>query len=297
MEKSEIKIVFMGTPNISANLLESLINDGFNIVAVIAQPDKPKGRKGILEKVPTKVVAEKYGIPVYQPVKLKKDFDFLKSFESDIFLTMAFGQILSQEVLDIPKYGCLNLHGSLLPKYRGASPIQTALFNGETISGVTLMEMIKEMDAGNIIAKEEVKIDIDDNCTSLFNKMSFAAFKLCQEKLLPYLNKQIKSVPQNSEEATYCHIIKADQEHIDLSLNVKNIFNLIRGLSDEPGAYLMLEETKIKIFRAHYDEKIRSKIIGEIVEADKNGLAFQTNGGCLFIDELDRKSTRLNSSH
>ena len=160
----------MGTPSISSKVLEGLIENGYQVVAVIAQPDRPVGRKKILEPVPTKVVAEKYNIPVFQPVKIRKEFDFVYDLKPDVIVTLAYGQIVPQALLDIPKYGAINLHGSLLPKYRGAAPIQYALMNNEKVSGMTLMKMVKEMDAGEMYDKEIVAIDEEDNMTSLFER-------------------------------------------------------------------------------------------------------------------------------
>ena len=172
------RIIFMGTPEISAHVLEGLISSGYNVIALIAQPDRPVGRKKILEPVPTKVVAEKHQIPVYQPVKIRKEYEFVKELNPDVIITLAYGQIVPQGLLDIPRLGCINLHGSLLPKYRGAAPIQYALMNNDKITGMTLMKMVKEMDAGEMYATEEVEISPLDNSTSLFNKMGEAALKL-----------------------------------------------------------------------------------------------------------------------
>ena len=150
MDKSEIRLLFMGTPEISAYVFEKMIEDGYHFVGLVAQPDHPVGRKGIIEKVPTKKVAEKYSIPVFQPIKIRDDFAFVDDIKPDLVITLAYGQIVPQAFLDKVPMGCLNLHGSLLPKYRGASPIQTALINGDSITGVTLMEMVKAMDAGRM---------------------------------------------------------------------------------------------------------------------------------------------------
>ena len=151
----------MGTPEISAYVLEKLIEDGYRIKALITNPDKPVGRKGILTPPPTKVVAERHGIPVYQPVRLRKDHDWFATLGVDLLLTFAYGQIVPEDMLSIPPKGCLNLHGSLLPAYRGAAPMQRAIENGETVSGVTLMEMVKAMDAGRMYAKKEVPIILE----------------------------------------------------------------------------------------------------------------------------------------
>ena len=183
MKKEQLRVIFMGTPNISAKVFEAMIEAGYNFVGLIAQPDRPVGRHGELEKVPTKVVAEKSNIPVFQPLKIRKEYEFVKELNPDIIITLAYGQIVPQGLLDIPKYGCLNLHGSLLPKYRGAAPIQFALINNEKVTGMTLMEMIDKMDAGRMYAKKEVAIDENDNTTSLFEKMGEAAKQLILEAL------------------------------------------------------------------------------------------------------------------
>ena len=167
----DVKILYMGTPEMSAKVLETLILDGFNIVGVVAQEDQPVGRKAIITEVPTKVVAKAHNIPVYQPHKIRLDYEFVKEINPDLILTMAYGQIVPQGLLDIPKMGALNLHGSILPKYRGAAPIQRAIMNGETETGVTLMEMVDKMDAGQMFGVEKCEITPEDNYTSLCEKI------------------------------------------------------------------------------------------------------------------------------
>lgn len=285
----ELKIVFMGTPEISAGLLRTLFENGFNVVGVIAQPDKPVGRKGILQKVPTKVVAEEFGVPCYQPIKIRKEFDFLKEINPDLILTFAYGQIVPQGVLDIPKYGCLNFHGSLLPKYRGAAPIQFALINNERVTGITLMEMIKEMDAGKMYATKEVEIEDIDNSTSLFKKIEKAACDLLLETIQDYVDGNLPGEEQDASKATFCPTIKAEEEKINLDFTAKEIWGWIRALSDEPGAFLYLNNLKIKIFKAALIDDNSSGNVGEIIKADKSGFVFQTKCGCISILELQKE--------
>ena len=197
MEKKDLNLLFMGTPEISAYVFEQMILDGYHFVGLVAQPDHPVGRKGIIEKVPTKVIAEKYNIPVFQPIKIRKDFSFMDNLKVDLVITLAYGQIVPQGFLDIPRFGCLNLHGSLLPKLRGASPVQTALINNEKVTGVTLMEMVAAMDAGRMYGKKEVVIEEDDNATSLFKKISEAAKDLVLELLPKYVDGELEGIPQN----------------------------------------------------------------------------------------------------
>ena len=167
MDIKSKRIIFMGTPEISATVLSGLISNGYNVVALIAQPDRPVGRKKVLEPVPTKVVALEHNIPIYQPIKIRKEYEFVNDLRPDVIITLAYGQIVPQGLLDIPALGCINLHGSLLPKYRGAAPIQYSLMNNDKVTGMTLMKMVKEMDAGEMYAIEKVEISLEDNSTSL----------------------------------------------------------------------------------------------------------------------------------
>ena len=292
MDKSNIKLVFMGTPEISAYVFNKMIEEGYNFVGLIAQPDHPVGRKGLLEKVPTKVVAEKYGIPVFQPVKIRDDYAFIDDIKPDLVITLAYGQIVPQGFLDKIPMGCLNLHGSLLPKYRGASPIQTALINGEEVTGVTLMEMVKAMDAGRMYAKKTVVIEENDNSTSLFDKIKIAASQLVLEALPKYINGELIGEPQDENEVTFCSLIKPEQEKLDLSLPAESIIGWIRGLSDEPGAYLYINNLKLKIYKEKIVNNTVDHQVGEIVSADKNGLIFQAKDAQIAILELQKEGKK-----
>lgn len=292
MEKKELNLLFMGTPEISAYVFEQMILDGYHFVGLVAQPDHPVGRKGIIKKVPTKVIAEKYNIPVFQPIKIRKDFSFMDNLKVDLVITLAYGQIVPQGFLDIPRFGCLNLHGSLLPKLRGASPVQTALINNEKVTGVTLMEMVAAMDAGRMYGKKEVIIEEDDNATSLFKKISEAAKDLVLELLPKYVNGELEGIPQNEEEVTFCSLIKPEQEKLDLSKDILEVYGYIRGLSDEPGAYLYLDNQKLKIFKAKIANDLVTAEVGTIVQADKRGLLLQCQNGQLAILELQKEGKK-----
>lgn len=292
MEKKDLNLLFMGTPEISAYVFEQMILDGYHFVGLVAQPDHPVGRKGIIEKVPTKVIAEKYNVPVFQPIKIRKDFSFMDNLKVDLVITLAYGQIVPQGFLDIPRFGCLNLHGSLLPKLRGASPVQTALINNEKVTGVTLMEMVAAMDAGRMYGKKEVVIDEEDNATSLFKKISEAAKDLVLELLPKYVNGELEGVPQNEEEVTFCSLIKPEQEKLDLSKDILEVYGYIRGLSDEPGAYLYLDNQKLKIFKAKIANDLVTAEVGTIVQADKRGLLLQAKNGQLAILELQKEGKK-----
>ena len=292
MEKNDLKLVFMGTPEISAYVFEKMIEAGYHFVGLVAQPDHPVGRKGIIEKVPTKVVAEKYNIPVFQPEKIRLDYSFIDEIKPDLVITLAYGQIVPQGFLDKIPMGCLNLHGSLLPKYRGASPVQTALINNEKVTGVTLMEMVKAMDAGRMYAKKEVLIDEDDNATSLFNKIKEAAKELVLEALPKYIAGELKGEIQNEEQVTFCSIIKPEQEKLDLSLSAEAIVGWIRGLSDEPGAYLYLNNLKLKIYKAKVVDNSKTAMVGEIIKADKNGFYIQASDGVISLLEVQKEGKK-----
>ncbi|MBE6135821.1 MAG: methionyl-tRNA formyltransferase [Erysipelotrichaceae bacterium] len=288
----EIKILFMGTPEIAAGVLEKLILCGYNIVGVVSQPDRPVGRKKLLLPTPTKEVALKYNIPCYQVEKIRKEFDFVNEINPDLILTLAYGQIIPQALIDIPRFGCLNLHGSLLPKYRGAAPIQYALINNDKITGMSLMEMNDKMDEGKVYATNVIDIDEDDNATSLFMKMGEAAFELVNDCLDDYLNGKLPGEEQDSSLASYCPTIKKEEEKLNFNDSVTRMYGYIRALSDEPGAYLIHQEETIKIFKAKivsYDIKGQ---LGEILQIDKNGILLQCKDGILSLIELQKQGKK-----
>ncbi len=286
MDKNSQRIIFMGTPEISATVLEGLISAGYNVVAVIAQPDRPVGRKKVLMPVPTKFVAEAHQIPVYQPLKIRKEYEFVKELKPDVIITLAYGQIVPQGLLDIPTLGCINLHGSLLPKYRGAAPIQYALMNNETETGMTLMKMVKEMDAGEMYAVEKVTIDPSDNATSLFKKMGDAALRLILRELPKYFKGELPGVAQDESLVTFAPSIKPEEEKLDLNKSKEELHGYIRALSDVPGAYLFHGESKLKIYRSEIVSSDVRGEVGEIIQADKKGLYLQTKNGILSLFEL-----------
>ena len=245
----------------SAKVLEALISGGFNIVGVVAQEDQPVGRKAIITEVPTKVVAKTYNIPVYQPHKIRLDYEFVKEINPDLILTMAYGQIVPQGLLDIPKLGALNLHGSILPKYRGAAPIQRAIMNGETETGVTLMEMVDKMDAGRMYGVEKCEIFPEDNYTSLCDKIVKCCVRAARKYIPMYINGELEGVEQDESQVTFADKIKPETEKLSLEYGVDQFINYVRGMSEEPGAYLLIDGQKFKIFRA---EKSNQSVNGPV---------------------------------
>ena len=292
MDKNNLRIVFMGTPEISAGVLKTLLEEGYNIVGVIAQPDRPVGRKKIIDPVPTKKIAMEYNIPIFQPVKIRLDYEFVKELHPDVIITLAYGQIVPQGLLDIPLYGCINLHGSLLPKYRGAAPIQYALINNEAETGMTLMEMTAKMDAGRIYAIDKVKIDDEDNSSTLFKKMEEAAKKLIIRALPQYIDGELKGKEQDESLVTFSPTIKPEEEKLSLNDSVLRIHGYIRGLADEIGAYLYLDNEKIKIFKSKIISNDVVGKVGEIIKADKNGLVLQCKDGQLSLLELQKEGKK-----
>ena len=281
---SDYRIVYMGTPKISAQILEKMIEDGFNIVAVIAQEDKPVGRKGVLEPVPTKQVALAHNIPVYQPHRIRKEYEFVKDLKPDLILTMAYGQIVPHELLVIPKLGCLNLHGSLLPKLRGAAPIQRAILNGDTVTGVTLMEMVDEMDAGKMFAKEACAITDEDTTTSLQQKIVECAVKLVEEKLPLYLDGKLPGEEQDPKEVTFADKIQPEDEKVSFKLATHKFIRYVHALSEEPGAYVYLDDLKLKLFRVHYVNKETNNPVGTLLIV--KGTYIQLKDGVIQVDEI-----------
>ena len=281
-DKSNARIVFMGTPMIAAVSLRGLLEEGYRVVGVITNPDKPTGRKKILTPSPVKQVALEYGIPVFQPEKIRLDYAFLPPLEPDVIVTLAYGQIVPQEVLDCPKRGCINLHGSLLPKYRGAAPMQSAILEGEKVTGVTLMEMVAKMDAGKMFDTISFPIEEDDDYGSVYEKMSLAAKELILQDLLPYLNGELPGVEQDESQVTFAAKIKPEDEHLDLNLDASSFLRHVKALSPTPGGYLFYEGTKFKILKASLGEKT-SLPSGTLYKANKK-LCLAVSGEGLRLD-------------
>lgn len=286
-----IKIVYMGTPELSAKIFEGLISEGYNIVALIAQEDKPVGRKGLIKPVPTKEVALRYNIPVFQPRKIKDDYSFLKEINPDLIITCAYGQIVPQGLLDIPRLGCINVHGSLLPKYRGASPIQQALINGDLKTGVTIMEMISKMDAGDMFIKEVFDIDNKDNYTSLCDKIANAGISALLKVIPNIINGTAIKEKQDESLVTYCSKIKKEDEHLDLSLTNIEVVNMIRALSETPGSNVLLDGQVFKIYEAEISS-LNEGEIGQIIRADKTGLIVKTGKGSIKLLQVQKQGKK-----
>ncbi len=282
----------MGTPAISAIVLTGLLENHFNVIGLVCNEDKPVGRKGKIEPPPTKVVAEKYGVPVFQPHRIRLENDFIHDLRPDVIVTMAYGQIVPEVVLSAPKYGCLNLHGSLLPAWRGAAPIQRSLIAGEKETGVTLMEMVTAMDAGRMYDKAVVNIEESDNYSSLSEKIGLAARDLILRDLLPYLNGDLKGEEQDEKLVTFAAKIKPEEEHLDLKMNSLDFIHMLRGLSEKPGGYLLLDGKKMKIFKASVFSAESTQPIGTTV-SNKKKLLLQLSDGVISLDEVQLEGKKM----
>lgn len=247
-----MKIVYMGTPDFAVGPLRAMIEAGYEVTAVVTQPDKPKGRSGQLIPTPVKSCALEYGIPVLQPTKIKTPdaIDSLRQYEADIFVVAAFGQILSGEILEMPRLGCINIHASLLPKYRGAAPIQWAIIDGEKETGVTIQQMDIGVDTGDILAQKIVPITDEDTGESLFDKLCVAGSSLLIETLPKLQAGEITPVPQDEKLATHAKMLTKELGNIDFSASAEKIAYLVRGLNSWPSAYTYYEGKMMKIWKA-----------------------------------------------
>lgn len=242
------KIIFMGTPVFAANILEDLIANGYKIDLVVSQPDKKVGRKQLLTATPVKQVAIKHDIPVFQPQKIREDFQPIIDVKPDLIITAAYGQIVPQEVLDAPSIDCINVHGSLLPKYRGGAPIHYSVLNGDKETGVTIMKMVSKMDAGDIITTDKFPILENDTTAIVHDKMIKVASDLLIRTLPNILDNNYKLIAQDETKVTYSPNITKDQEKIMWDNHASQVHNQIRGLNSWPGAYTLLDGNRFKIY-------------------------------------------------
>ena len=277
-----MRIIFMGTPEFAVPCLERLIQDGHEVSGVFTQPDKPKGRGKKMVPTPVKACALEHGIPVLQPEKVKEPefVEQLRSYEPD----------LSEPILEMPKYGCINVHGSLLPKYRGAAPMQWSIIDGEKVTGITTMYMAKGLDSGDMLLKAEVEITDEDTFATIHDKMAVTGANLLLDTLDQLEAGTLERIPQDHDAATYAPMITKETGHIDWSKNRQDIINLIRGLNPVPAAYTIYEEEVLKIFGAALsDVQADSAANGEIVAVVKKGFVVKCGDGCLLITEVQAR--------
>ena len=296
-----MKVVFMGTPDFAVSTLEAIYEAGHEIVLVVTQPDKPRGRGKEMQFPDVKVWALEHDLPVYQPVKIKEEeaIEYLRRYEADVFVVAAFGQILPKAILDMPPLGCVNVHASLLPKYRGAAPIQWAVINGDKVSGVTTMQMGVGLDDGDMLLKEEVELAEDETGGSLFDRLAIVGGKLCVETIEGLEAGTVKAVPQNEDEATHVGMIKKSMGEMDFEKSAVELERLIRGLNPWPSAFTKLNGKTLKVWKAavsSYEDMANETGIsvsdievsnpGEVIWTGKDSIAVKCNGDILLMQEV-----------
>ena len=289
------RIVFMGTPGFASNILKGLIDNKFNVVLVVTQPDKPFGRKGELKPSPCKEVSLANSIDIFTPLKIREDYQKIIDYKPDLIITCAYGQFLPKELLEAPLYKSINIHGSLLPKYRGGSPIQRSIINGDKETGITLMYMNEKMDEGDILSQESLPIDIKDTNTTLFNKLSDLGLKMILDSLPKLFNNELTPIKQDNSKATVAKNLTKEDEHINFDDDVLSVYNHIRGMLDNPGCHFIVDNTKYKIHEAFYENKDNTKpryVYG------LNGDSFDigTNNGVIKIYKIQKEGKNIMTS-
>jgi methionyl-tRNA formyltransferase len=296
---SNLRVVFMGTPDFAVPCLNILMKDGYNVVAVVTQPDRPKGRGQKLAQSPVKLAAMAYGLPVLQPKKVK-DSEFqneLLLLNPDIIIVVAFGQLLPQPILDVPPLGCVNVHASLLPMYRGAAPIHWSVIKGDKVTGVTTMYMDIGMDTGDMILKEEVSILETETTGDVHDKLKSTGAKVLSETMKLIVNKNAPRIAQDNERATYATMLTRELEGIQWQNSAVAIHNLVRGLNPWPGAYCSYQGKNLKIWQTkiHQIDDVVTKP-GRIAKITNDGFVVETGQGMLEILEIQPASKRRMSA-
>ncbi len=291
-----VKVVFMGTPDFSVPVLKGIINNkNYEIVGVVSQPDKKVGRHQILTPSPISKVALDNNIKLLRIEKIKQNYKEVLDLKPDIIITCAYGQIIPKEILDYPKYGCINVHASLLPKYRGGAPIHKAIIDGEKETGITIMYMDEGMDTGDIIAQDKIEILEEDTLETVHDKLSILGRELLLKTLPNIIKGNITRTKQDNSLVTFAYNIKREDEHIDFNNSARSIFNLVRGLNPFPGSFAILNGKIIKVYAGTIGDKSKEKpgIINKILE---NGISVSTADYDYIITELQEEGKKKISS-
>ena len=268
-----MNIVFMGTPEFGASILSELVKE-HNVVLVVTQPDKMVGRKREIEFSAVKKKAIELNIPVFQPIKIRQEYNYIiENYEFDLIVTAAYGQIVGTKLLNYPKYKAINVHGSLLPKYRGGAPIQRSIINGDKETGITIMYMAKEMDSGDILSQESLPILDIDNSDSMFKKLAVLGSSMINKTIDDLVNNKLTPIPQKVEEVTFAYNISHEEELIDFNKSSREVFNLIRGLSTNPGAYFKINNFAIKVYESIIANNKTSYEPGVICDVTKDSFS------------------------
>ncbi len=289
MEKlKQLRYVFMGTPAMSAALLDYLLSENFNVVAVVTNPPKKVGRKQILTQTPVHVLAQKHAIPVFAPRNIKTDYNFIHELQIDVILTFAYGQIVPKTVLDAARIGAYNYHGSILPKYRGASPMHAALINGDKLTGVSLMQMVEKMDAGKVYSVKMFPLFPEDNIETVTNKTIHAAKCLTREVLKDVVTGVNKGVEQDESKVTFTKLLKASDFLLNISDSLTEFLGKIRAFNPEPGAVYNIDNTSLKIYEAKLHNSKIVAPIGTFFVINKIGLFLQHHDGVIVLDSVQK---------
>ena len=280
----DLKVVFMGTPEFSVPILESLI-ELTDVVLVVSQPDKEVGRKRVLTPSPVKACALEHGIEVYTPKKIREEYEYVLNKKPDIIITAAYGQIVPKQMLIYPDYGCINVHGSLLPKYRGASPIQSAIMNGDKTTGITLMYMEEGLDTGNIIHAKEIDIDPEDTYGTLSEKLSILGRDLLVKTLPVIFEGENFDIPQNDEDATHTVKIKREDERLDFKKSAEELHNFVRALNPTPLANILVNGDEWKVLVTEVGSETKEKP-GTVVAVNKDSFEVACSDATLVIKKI-----------
>ena len=282
-------VVFMGTPDFSVPILRMIHEEGYEVLAVVTQPDRPVGRKKVLTPPPVKAEALRLGLPVIQPEKLRNspELQEILALNPDIVVTAAFGQILPKDLLDAPRFGCINVHASLLPKYRGGAPIHQSIIDGEEKTGVTIMYMAEKLDAGDIITQSEIAILEEDHTGTMFEKLSVVGRDLLKETLPLIIEGKNERIPQDETKVTFAHNISREQERVNWTNSARTVFNQVRGLTPWPTAYTTFQGENVKLWAVKEGDTTTSQAPGQVVKINKDSFEVATGDGkSLVILEL-----------
>ncbi len=282
-----MKIVFMGTPEFGAGILNEIVKE-FEVVLVVTQPDKEVGRKKLIEYSAVKKEALALNIPVFQPINIRKEYEYIiNNFDFDLIVTAAYGQIVGTKLLDYPKFKAINVHGSLLPKYRGGAPIQRAIMNGDKTTGITIMYMAKGMDSGDILVQKEIPILDSDNSDTMFEKLKILGASMINKTIKDLEKGLLKPIPQNESLVTYAYNIDHSEEELDFTIHSsKEIFNIIRGLSSNPGAYFTINDFMIKVYSSSYSNDTSKYPMNTICDVAKDHFSIACKEGIISFYEI-----------
>ncbi len=286
------KIVFMGTPSIGASVLKALLKCDVDIVQVVTQPDKKVGRKQLVEAPPVKGVALEHGLSVVQPTNKQQLYEALVDHDIDAIITCAYGMILPQSVLDLAKIDAINVHASLLPNYRGGAPVHHAIMDGQKKTGITIMKMVKKMDAGDMYVAQSIDIEDSDTTSSLLDRLSTLAYQMILSHINDILDQKLHPIPQDEAKVTYAPIITRELEHINMNQSGEKIYNHIRALLNQPGGYVIIDGQKVKLFDTIYKQQQHKHPINTVVSFTKEACVIAVEHGLLYVSELQVESKK-----